>query len=637
MSSPSSASPPPRIVTARAVFLGLALIPLNAYWVILSELRWYCILTLNPLFVTPVFFLLMLVALNGLLRAWRPRWAFRLGELLTVYIMLAISCTVATHDFAINLVSTLGWAAWFATPENRWESIIYPYLPRWALVWDRAALRGFFEGGTTLYRGPVLLAWAKPLGIWIAFMLVLFGVLFCLNVMVRRAWIEETKLSFPAVRLPLAMAGLESPGFWTNRLLWIGVALPIISGTLNGLAVLYPTIPHFTTRARWPHFVNPPWYYLNGAPTSYYPFAIGLGYFVPLDVLFSCWFFYLFVKAQYIVGYYLGVTRLPDYPWVMEQGIGAWTTYGILILYVTRHHWQRLFSALRTGADLDDAQELLSYRHALYGVLIGLAVLVAFWRAIGMTLLPALIAVGLYFLLALCITRVRAEAGSQHTVWDLEPINVFGLVDTHTLGKGNIIGAGLSHWFWRLNRSHAMPTQLEGLKLWHDAGLIPRQLALPMLAATALSVLAAPWACLHVAYREGAAAKCIGFSWWTGYEIYNWWQQMLTVGRPLQWARLATVGASAGLILLLWFLQARYTWLWFHPLGYCAGPGMIWVWFPFLIAWAVKLVVIRYGGQTAYRRLMPFFLGLVLGDYFTGSVWSILSQALNFQGYQIFH
>ncbi len=626
-----------RAVTARAVLLGLALIPLNTYWVILAELRWYLILTLNPLFVTPVFFLLLLTALNAVLTVVRPRWAFSTGELLTVYIMLAISCTVATHDFVINLMSTMGWGAWFATPENKWEDIIFPYTPRWPLMWDRSVLRGYFEGGVSPYTVDVLLAWTRPVLVWIGFTLVMFGTMFCLNVMVRRAWIEETKLSFPIVRLPLAMVGLETAGFFRSRIMWIALALTLINGTLNGLAVLYPNIPHFQTRARWHQFTNPPWYYLNWTPTSYYPFAIGLGYFVPLDVLFSCWFFYLFIKVQYIVGYYLGVTRIPGYPWVMEQGIGAWTMYGILILYVTRHHWRRLLVAIWRRQSLDDERELFPYRHAYLGVLIGLALLIAFWKAIGMTLLPAVIAVGLYFLLALCITRVRAEAGSQHTVWDLEPMNVFGLVDTRSLGKGNIIGAGLSHWFWRLNRSHAMPTQLEGLRIWDAAGLIPRQLAWPMLAATVAATVAGPWACLHVGYREGMTAKCIGFASWAGYESYGWVTTMLVQGRPLEWARLITVGAASGLTLLLWLLQARYTWLWFHPLGYCAGPGLIWIWCPFLIAWLCKLVIVRYGGQTAYRRYIPFFLGLVLGDYFTGAMWAIVSPLFKFQGYQIMH
>ncbi|MFQ6099284.1 MAG: DUF6784 domain-containing protein, partial [Armatimonadota bacterium] len=67
------------------------------------------------------------------------------------------------------------------------------------------------------------------------------------------------------------------------------------------------------------------------------------------------------------------------------------------------------------------------------------------------------------------------------------------------------------------------------------------------------------------------------------------------------------------------------------------GPGLIWLWFPFLIAWLAKYAIVRYGGQKAYRTLIPFFLGLVLGDYCTGAVWAIISPLLDFQGYQIFH
>ena len=630
-------SRPREAVTPRAVLLGLALIPLNAYWVILAEMRWYMVLTLNPLFVTPVFFLLILVLINSAVRAWRPRWAFSVPELLTVYLMLAVSCTVATHDFVINLMSVIGWGPWYATAENKWADLILPHMPTWALVGDESVLRGYFEGDSSPYRAEVLAAWMKPLLIWIGFMLVAFGTMICLNVLVRRAWIEETKLSFPVVRLPLAMVGLESTGFFRSKAMWIGLAIPIISGTLNGLAQLYPHLPHIQTRARWHWWPTPPWNMMGSVPTSLYPFAIGLGYFVPLDVLFSCWFFYLFIKLQLVVGYYLGSARLPGYPYVMEQGIGAWTTYGALILYVTRHHWARLLTAIVRRRPLDDEGELLPYRQAFFGALIGMGLLIGFWRLVGMTILPAAIAVGTYFLLALCITRVRAEAGSQHTVWDLEPMNLFGLVDTRWLGRGNIIGAGLSHWFWRLNRSHAMPTQLEGLRIWHAGGFSPRSLLWPLVVATIAASLAGPWACLHVGYREGVAAKCIGFGRWTGYEMFNWLQHMLVHGRPLQWPRLIAVGAASGLTLALWLLQARYPWLWLHPLGYCAGPGLIWVWFPFLIAWLAKGLIVRYGGQTGYRRMIPFFLGLVLGDYLTGAVWAIVSPGLNFQGYQIFH
>lgn len=634
--APPPPTPHPRTVTARAVVLGLALIPLNVYWVIQSELRWYLILTLNPLFVTPVVFLLLLIAVNAVLRAVRPAVAFSVGELLVVYVMLTVSCTVASHDFAINLIGALSYGVPNATPENRWADTILPYLPQWAIVRDRYCLDAFMDGGRSLYSPEMLGPWLVPLAVWMGFMLVLFGTLLCLNVLVRRAWIEETKLSFPVVRLPLAMVGVETPGMFRSPLLWLGVALPVLTGTLNGLAELYPSLPHFQTRTRWLHFTSPPWNHLS-LPYSFYPFAIGLCYFVPADVLFSCWFFFLFIKLQTVFGYTVGLSKVPGFPFTDDQSVGAWLTYALLSLYLTRGQWLRLVRNLPGREPLGDEHELLPYRTAFYGLLLGLAALTGFWMLIGMTLLPALVAVLLYLLVAFAVTRIRAEAGSQHTIWGVEPLDSFTLVDSRLLGRSNLLGAGLNHWFWRANRSHAMPMQLESLRLWHGAGLSPRSLLWPLVLATVLSVLAGPWACLHVGYREGAVSKCLGYSRWTGTEIYGWLSNILTAGQEVSWPRWGAVLASAGLTLGLWALQMRYLWFPLHPLGYCAGPMLVWIWLPFFITWVIKSLVVRYGGQHLYQRLIPLFFGLILGDYLTGAVWSLVSQLCQFAGYQIFH
>ena len=629
-------APRSRAVTTRAVLLGLALIPLNVYWVIQSELRWYMILTLNPLFVTPVIFLVVLLGLNGLLRVVRPAWAFATGELLVVYVMLTVSCTVASHDFAINLIGAISYGVPNATPENHWAEAILPYIPQWAIVRDQYALRAFMDGGVSLYSRGMLVPWLVPLAVWMGFMLVLFGTMLCLNALVRKAWIEETKLSFPVVRLPLAMVSLETPQLCRSSLLWLGLALPIVTGTLNGLAELYPAVPHFQTRTRWLYFTTPPWNLIS-LPYSVYPFAIGLCYFVPTDVLFSCWFFFLFIKAQTILGNLVGLSKVPGYPFSDDQSVGAWLTYALLSLYLTRHQWSRLLRNLLGRRSLGDQQELLPYRTAFYGLVGGMAALVAFWMLIGMSILPAIVAVLLYLLVAFAVTRIRAEAGSQHTIWGVEPMDSFTLLDSSALGKNNLIGAGLNHWFWRANRSHAMPMQLEGLRIWHGAGLAPRSLLWPLLLATGLSVVAGPWACLHVGYREGAVSKCIGYSSWTGIEMYGWLRHALTAGYAFSWARWFAVFASAGLTLGLWAMQMRFSWFALHPLGYCAGPMLVWIWVPFLITWVIKSLVIRYGGQRLYRRLIPFFFGLILGDYLTGAVWSLVSQAFQFAGYQVFH
>jgi hypothetical protein len=629
---------PLRSVSLRAVLLGTLLLPLNVYWVIVAELRWYAILTLNPLFVTPVFYLFALVILNMLLRRLAPRWVFDPAELVVIYLMLVMSCTIATHDFIINLISLMGWARWFASPSNRWEDTLFPHLPRWLLVWDKELLEGFFQGSSTLYRLDVWRMWLTPLAFWSLFIFTAGWTMLCLNTIFRRAWMDQTRLSFPIVRLPVALTEPFTPGAMIRtRALWWGFLVASGLGLLNGLHEWFPSLPYFQTRAVPIQFTQPPWTAVGWFVRTFYPFAIGLAYLVPLDVSFSCWFFYLFIKAQMVIGYQLGYGNVPDFPYVSEQGIGAWVTFGVLLLYASRGYLREILTAAWRGDRLTDAEEPLSYRAALVGALVGLVAFAGFWWLAGMSLLWVLLMMGTYFLLALCITRVRAEAGGQHTVWDLEPIRLFRLFDSTLMTAPTMAAAALSHWFWRLNRSHMMPSQMEGFKLAQEHGIALRSLVLPILLSLALATVVGQWACLDVLYREGALAKCRGFAVWTGVESFNWLDGAVKSGFKAEVNRWGVVGAASLFTLFLYAMRTRFVGFPFHPLGYCIGPGLVWLWLPFFIAWLVKFFVLRYGGLRMYRRTLPFFLGLVLGDYTVGALWSLIGVVWDVPTLQIFH
>lgn len=55
------------------------------------------------------------------------------------------------------------------------------------------------------------------------------------------------------------------------------------------------------------------------------------------------------------------------------------------------------------------------------------------------------------------------------------------------------------------------------------------------------------------------------------------------------------------------------------------------------ISWLVKRMLLRHGGISAYRKAIPFFLGLALGDYFIGGMWDILGVALHKYVYKFWH
>ncbi len=626
----------PGRVTLRAVAIGLILVPFNVYWVLAAELRWYVILTLNPLFVTPIFYLFLLVGVNAFLRKRAKRHVFTSAELLIIYLILVVSCTVATHDFEINLMTAVAWPRWFATPSNGWDNSLLPHLPHWLFVWDKALLAGAFTGKAQLYRPAVLAMWFAPMAFWTLFIMVIGWSFLCINVLVRRAWVDHIRLSFPITRLPVMLIEEQGEGL-KSRTLIAGALVAASLDILNGLHVWYPSLPAIPIRATPLEFPGQPWSGLTQPFfITFYPFAIGLSFLVPLDISFSCWFFYLFMKLQIVAGFYLGYSNTPDFPYISEQGIGAWYAFGFALLFSMRKYLKEVLR-VALHPDGSDKDEPMSYRRALIGLVVGAVLFVIFWWQAGMSPWLGLLVMFTYFMLAVCITRVRAEAGGQHTVWDLEPMRMFRLVDSRLLGPGNLTAAAISHWYWRLNRSHIMPGQLEAFKMAKDQGIRLRSLIAPLMVALLLATVVGMWACLHIFYSDGATSKCLGFPTWTGVEMYDGLNNSLTAGYKATAARWSAVGLSALMVVVLAWLRARFVWFPFHPLGYCIGPGLMWLWLPCLIAWVLKLVILRYGGLKLYRRTLPFFLGLILGDYIAGALWSLIGVVVHVPVYELFH
>jgi hypothetical protein len=91
-------------------------------------------------------------------------------------------------------------------------------------------------------------------------------------------------------------------------------------------------------------------------------------------------------------------------------------------------------------------------------------------------------------------------------------------------------------------------------------------------------------------------------------------------------------------VLALSLLRQTFVWWPFHPIGYVlAGtPSMDYMWCPFFLGWLIKLVILRYGGIRIYRQALPFFLGLILGDYIVPTLWGLWGMAAHTQVYTAF-
>ena len=86
-----------------------------------------------------MFFLFLLVlVINGVLGMLWRRLAFRPGEMVVVAAMMLIASAITTLGLSGNLIPNMTAPYYLATPENRWEQELWPYLPQWTAPLDPA-------------------------------------------------------------------------------------------------------------------------------------------------------------------------------------------------------------------------------------------------------------------------------------------------------------------------------------------------------------------------------------------------------------------------------------------------------------------------------------------------------------------
>ena len=80
---------------------------------------------------------------------------------------------------------------------------------------DKDVLRGFYEGESSFFLAQNLYGWLIPVLTWSAFIIVLYFVLICMNVILRRQFSTHERLTYPIAQLPLEMGRNQRAFFAT--------------------------------------------------------------------------------------------------------------------------------------------------------------------------------------------------------------------------------------------------------------------------------------------------------------------------------------------------------------------------------------------------------------------------------------
>ena len=607
------------------------------------------------LLMIAVFVLFCLTLLNNAVRTRWPRLALTQAELLIIYVMQTTSVGLAGLGQIQFLNQALGGAYYYAKPENHWAKF-QPFIPSW-WVPDKGVLDAYYKGNSTLFTLEHLRGWAGPIVAWTGFILLMLFAFLCMNTLLRKQWIERERLSFPLTALPLELTREDATrSLLTRREFWAAFVLVCLFRSVTGIHRIAPNIPdigNFGFKGQLidlqPLFATRPWDAIGYFRLSFHPIIIGITYFLPLDVAFSAWFFYLVVKAEMILGTGLGYNdpnsgTAAAFPFTGEQGAGAFLAVALFSFWSARAHLHRVWrKAFGTAPDVDDSDEPLSYRVAVLGLMASFLGLVAFVVCGGLPWLPATLFFLLYFLMITACTRFRAEAGPMIGYGpDMSPHQMLVQIPgSQSWDARSLTPLAYLNWFDSDYRTVAMPQQMEAFKIASTAGIPTRRLTIWILGASLLACVAAFLSVLAIYYHYGAITPRGDNGWrsWNGHAPFD--QLMTWIESPTRpdLARLQAIGAGLLVSGLLIAGRSRFFWWPFHPVGFAlahAGYSLAWVWFATFLGWLAKALILRYGGMKLYRACIPWFMGLLLGDIVICCVWSALGVVLDTQMYMFF-
>ncbi len=632
-------------ITWRALIIGAVLIPLNNYWIMQVEAVWNTgHSTCLSLMWHVVLNLLILILINlYLLKRFLPKYSLTQAELIAIYAMLTLGASIAGRDMLQILIPVIGWPFWFATPENEWSQLFHRYIPRWLTVSDQRVLQDFYEGKSSFYNWDNFQAWLSPVLWWSAFIVVLGFVMICANVLVRKQWTRNERLSYPIIQLPMAItADGGTSQFFRNKLLWIGFFSAAGLDILNGLHYFFPVLPHlpvsYLDHNIGRYFTSKPWNAVGSLRLPLYPFAIALGFFLPLDLSFSIWFFYLFRKGQQVLGSAMGLRALPQFPYLNQQSSGAWIGLFFVAIWLSRSHLKVVIKCIFRRRGPEDLDEPLRYRTAAIGIIIGMTLLTLFCYTAGMSLLIIIPFFVIFFMLSTAITRMRAELGPPtHELVNMNAGNMLvDILGSRRVGANNLTVFPL-FWFFsgRGYRSHMMPHQLESFKMAENARVNGKRLVYAMVIAMALGGLSAFWALLHLSFKLGLDLIPIGHD----SSVFRMLQGRINNPGGTNVPAVGFMGIGMVFTFLLMFIRMRFLWWPLHPAGYALSMnfGIDYIWSCLVISCLIKWLVLKYGGMRLHRKATTFFFGVILGEYCTGGFWSLMSVLLQQRTYDFYH
>ncbi|OPZ84219.1 MAG: hypothetical protein BWY76_01943 [bacterium ADurb.Bin429] len=499
-----------------------------------------------------------------------------------------------------------------------------------------------------------LVAGFIPLGQWlwpaIAWTL-LIGALFLgfmgFNVLMRKQWVDSERFTFPMNILPRQLFTEEKDekgrpflAIFRSKVMWIGFGITLLLCILKGLHFYYTSVPapFYDPFQLNTLFTNPLIkVFLTNASYVKIDFTIlAIALLIETDILFSMWASFLLFQLLHVFGKAFNWNKFAGYPWEWQQSIGAFIGYAIVALVAARRHLARIWRHLIGKEPMDDSGEVVSYRAAVLMILGSLALIIGWgvWTRMGWV--ASLLFFSYMLIIGFTSSKVRAEAGMPFAYW----MPYFSMFFVAAIGGFAVFGttgmlvATIASGFMCVSCFFFIaPVQVEMMELGRHFKVRARDIGHGLWLGLLGGIFLGGFVLLCWAYGFGADNMATtwpyGQNWYfSGYRNGEAAIDRAFTADPTNLLTPASaplnvvenvdakgVAIGVGVTGLLATLRSLFMWFPLHPLGYVLSTTyfMRGAWSIMLVAWLIRLVVLRIGGAHSIRKgLIPFCVGMFL-------------------------
>ena len=538
--------------------------------------------------------------------------------------------------------------------EKEWLALAPEERPEGAVV--RPENRWSAKGFAFLLAGHIPLRdWGRPALIWSAFVLLLLGAAFCVNVIMRRQWAESERYPMPNARIPLSLVGAGDEGaspwasMWTNRYVWAGIVFAFAYGAVRGWHCFNPRIPDIGVDVALNEYVTNRAF--GNMFNTHFVFRLTIcciAVFFELNVLLSMVVGYWVCRTTYCLGHLAGLDMSSGFPWREQAAAGSYLGYfAVVVALSSKYIWSVVKDAVRGRGG---GGEALSPRTAVFALLLAHALAAVWAHFAGAPALPTVAFFAFLVALGFVCAKFRAECGTPYGYFT--PTNSLVLVSMAggfaAFGERGVFMTLLLSACFTATTFFLIPgMQFELIETGRRMKINPRHIALTCLIGILGGLFIGGWAFLTHGYADGSdnirgSLLYSGYGWFANNfrgplasATNNWLNAGSSPLASSPWeARSMMLGG--GVTAILTVLRHYVSGFWFHPVGFILG----WTnmdsgapWGTLLVAWLIRFATLKTGGTRAVRdKLLPFFTGAFVGCMLCVALFTFLNARAYMSG-----